>query len=719
MGDTLDYKINLDTSDLQREQMRMQMMAQQQAQAMAGTYSNMATPGDYSGNIVAQQQAMMMASQSAMQMSGMSGLDPRASYAQSAYMSSMQSMSPMTSNMVGLYGEPTMSPRFQSGADYQYPRGYIPGKPDFPENNMKSFAGNMGSYASAVGLNVASGMLGLGKGLGVGSAIDDPIYRQIQSMTENPMHQAASGVMSGMNHAANGAFMLASTASSFLLPAPISVPLNIGLMVGQQISENSFKGVNQYMEMGDYFRDAMAPNIRSNRLGGGPDGKQMAKFTRAMGKMAANDDRFTRDDEQNILKLGVDEGFMQSADNVDKAAKVVENLGRNLRSMYELGIKVKDTQSVVQQMNQMGVNMAGTGTAAQSFMGLTSLAAFQSSQTVNQMLPSLVQASSLFAQQGLAPSLGAQLHAMSQGVTGESIRGGVFSQEDRAYFGGQQGISDSLTRVYSNVNRSTMGNLMGLTMANNPSLAGKDITTSQMINQMNGFSDPNKYFELQMNMPELSRKIGEKDPSAFGSGMMKNIVNMMTSSMGKDKIGAGELYAMLMNQDIAGLTPQDARAFMKTVQGSDKAAAGAEESMLNKTRQIQLEGYRNMMSPFSEVGRKNLMEKAFEIPVSNFAANLQEKMYGASEWMEDKLISNTTGGEVIRTKKQTGSEFANNFMRTIRGQNTEDRDVYTGLNKVSKEIVESSAPDSVLKGVQRKMEAELKERTNDSIKLIE
>lgn len=716
MTEDLSYRIKIDTQEIDQQQMRMQMMAQQQA-SMIGSYSNSMNPQyGYGGSMIAQQQAMMMASQSAMGMGSMSGLDPRSVFAEEAYMSSMKRMSPMESNMVGLYGEPIMSPRYYTGSEYQYPRGFIPGAPEFPENNIRSFAANMGNYGMTLGANI----MGF-KGLGVGAPLDDPIYRQIQSMTEAPARQMVNAGLGAAQMLGNGAFMGASLMSSFKLPFMMASPLNFGLMAGQRVMSDSFKGVNDYIDTGEYFRDAMAPYIRSSRLGGGPNGHQLSDFTRKLSGMAASDERFTRDDYQNILKLGVEQGFMQTSNDVEKAGKVVENLGKNLRSMYELSIKVKDTQQIIQQASSLGINMATGTNSAQSFLGLTSLAAFQSGQTVSQMMPGLVQAGSLFAQQGLAPSLGGQLHAMAQGVTGEAIRGGAFSFEDLAYFGGKQGISESLTRVYANMNRSTLGNLMGLSMANNPELASKmgNISNGQLLNEMSGFSSPDKYFELQYRMPELSRNISDKNPSAFGSGMMKNIIRMMAHSMGQEKIGVGELYSMMMNPSLMGLTPQDARAQLKIIEGADTAYKGAQDSIINKSRQVQLEAFRSTANIWSESGRKNLMEKFIEKPIGDFAAYAQEKMYGISDWMEEGIFHVVTGGEVIKVNPQTGRGFTDRFMRGMRGENIESKDIQRELDDINKRRVDSASDDSVIKSVQRRLEKELKEQINSNREFLQ
>lgn len=702
--EVLSYKIDVDTSALQQEQMRMQMLAQQQTMSMAGAYSNMMyPPPDMGGMALAQQQAMQTAYQAGSGMASYGGLDPRGVLAQSAYMSSIAMMTPNQSNMVGLYGEPTMSPRFYTGSEYQYPRGFIPGRPDMPEKTFKSFARNSWGLGSTIG----SSAVGL-PGLGVGISLDDPIYRQVQSLTENSARQLSYGIIGGAHALGQGALMAGALASTATLGLGATL-VNAPLMLAGKGLEMSYRTVTDAIDMGDYFRDAMAPYMRSSRLGGGPDAKQTSKFIRGMGDIIGRDTTFTSDDYSNILKLAVDRGFMQSADTTEKALKVVDNLGKNLKSMYRLGLKIKETNEFAEQMSSIGVNLAGDRETAQKFASMMSLSAFQSGQTMAQMMPSLVQAGQMFAQQGLAPSIGAQLHAQSQGVTGESIRTGVFQQEDLAYYGGQKGISESVTRAYGNLNRSSLGQLLGMTMMNNPEMIGQmgNISQGQLIQQMGTFSDPNKYYELLLRQPELSRKIGEMDPNAYGTGMAKNFLNMYLQSTGKKKMGYGEFSAMLMSPDI-GMSPQDVRAFLKEVEGSDKSYEGARESMENKRRQVEMESYRNTTSILSETGRKNLFEKYFQKPLSNIAANVYETTGHLSEYMEEKLFEVTTGAHYRRVEPKTARERTNDLMSFLKGESAQtEKTVSKMVEDQAEKQLKNAAPDSVLKSMEKKLNDEL------------
>lgn len=700
----IKYKISLDDSDFQQKSQNLSMLAQQQANMLGNSYSglyNGAGGSDF-------QQNYMMSAQAANMMSSYGGLDPRRVFAEEAYTSSIQRSA--QSGISGMYGAPPVMSPYTYSQPYQYPRGFIPGRPDYPEY-QGSIAGSTGNMASNFGWNAAFSAVGASGFMGVGSKLDDPIFRQIQSMTEVPMRQAAEGGINAVGGLGKLALFGGQLASSRYLGMGPSMALNPAMYMAGKAIDYTTEGVKDYLDMGEYFRDSMSPYMRSTRLGGGPDYKQIQQFQQDMGKNVAKDTMFTRQDMANIEKLASDQGLFQTNNTVEKASKAIENIGKNLKDLFMVGGKISEVKGLVDNFNSMGVNLGSSTGNTSSFMSQMYLSAFQGSTTVAQMMPGMVQASQMAQTQGLAPMVGGLTHMKSTAMSGEAIRAGAFSQEDLAYYGNASGIAESSTRIMNNLSRSPVGNIMSLSMMNNPSLVGKQsgMGLSGLVGEIPSLGgDPSKYFELQMRMPEMSRMIAEKDSNAFGLGQLNTYVNAVSDTLGGKKLSTGEMYSILTNPNMVGATPQDARAIMKQIENAPNIAQSARESAFNKMRQVELEQLRAPMAVFSKEGMQNLLEKYTEEPIANLAASIQGKMGHGAEWLEDKFIHMTTGKDVIRSKALSADERINKIL-DLDGTSETTKILNEKKKEEAQKLIDGSGENSVYRGIQQKF----REQKND------
>lgn len=667
---------------------------------------------NFSGDLymmqLAQQQAQMMASQSAIAISNYGGLDPRRAFAEESYSSSIQRMS--QNSMVGLYGLPTMSP-YNFSQPFQYPRGYIPGKPDFPEYSG-SFFNSASNYAMTTASNAFFNKIGMGGYMGVGSRIDDPIFRQVQSMTEIPARQLADLTINTASNSAK-AVALATQAFSYMkLATAPSMILNPLMLAGAKAVDYAAEGIKDYLDMGEYFRDSMAPHMHGDRLGGGPNFNQIADLQKKMGKIIAQDKTFTRQDYAGIEKLAAEEGFLQTNNTIEKATKAIENIGKNLKSLYALGGKVADTVQYVEQLNQLGVNMAsGTG-APNQFLSQLSVSAFQSGRTMQEIMPRIAQAGQLAQIQGLAPMVGGLTQMKSEAMAGVGIRSGAFSQEDLAYYGNQQGIAESTTRLMSNITRSPIGNIMSLAMINNPDMIGnlQNIGLGGITSKIPGMANPSTYFNLQLRMPELSRMIAEKDPDAFGISQLSAYSNMVSDTMGGKKLTAGELYAILTNPNMIGASPQDARAMIKQIENAPAMAQSARDSMMNKLRQTEMETLR-YPGLLTTSGWQNMVEKYTEQPIANAASWIQRKMGHLAEVGEDLFIKAATGKDVIRSETLSTQDKVEQILG-LQDNTKITKELRDRKKEAANRLVESDFEGGLYKSTKSKMQQEFSDFSN-------
>lgn len=632
MNDEIKYKISIDDSDFDRVNSRIDSLSQQQAANIQNRYQQMNS--GYSGQ--AEYNAAMAGG------AGYGFLSPNRSFTQNAYSSALSKVGPpenlLQASMTGFYGEPSMSPVTPYMSQYNYPYHFIPGRPDFPEMNMKGFIGNTKNLLTQSVQSGLSSLIGVG---GFSGPLDTPVYRQRQMLTEGMAEQVINGALN-VSQFAQDSLMLGGlgAAAMGLSKLPIGAALGVGapaLMMGavgyEMVNKNFIQGVSQNLEINKYFRDATAPYIRSSRLGGGPDHNQQQEFIKKFSANVGDDKYFTRDDYTTLMQTANKAGMFQVINNPDQANEIIEKLGKNFKTMMSVSMKMNEALQSVDEFIGMGMSPSNDPAKFANYMGRISGNAFSAGQNVSSMLPGMVQAGQMYSYQNLSTRLGALIHSQNTGVIGETIRSGGIGIDDLSYFGGSEGLSASLTSGFAAINRTPLGMLMNMSMATNPNmykLMNKgNFSTNDLIMNMGNFSTPEKYLDLQYRMPEISKNF---DPTSSTAGQLLSYVNMYQSAMPGKKITPGEIYNLLLR---SGLPPKDAQSMMKVIENSDNAAVSSELSSVNKMRQVEMETNRTWFNPFKGSSYQNFAESLWE----KGAGNLSSKFIGAMGNLEHKFDS--------------------------------------------------------------------------------
>lgn len=634
MAEEIKYKASVDISDILSAQQQIDMLTMRQATNAFNSSKSFLGSGNVSldpSSQIAYNQAMSMATSAGM--NNYRALDTRSVFNQMLYSNSIAALGPPTNSMqqsmTGFYGEPTISPTNPYVSSYQYPYHFIAGKPDFPLMNKQGFMRNTMSL-------VGGGVNHMLFQQGINGSLDTPVYRQIQMLTEGLAEQSVMGLANAGKAIAGAGVIGAGTLASggiMALPGMLGAgamgvaagavgagTVALGTYAAYDQVRHLAGGVGEQLESAKFFRDSMAPYIRSNRLGGGPDYNQMKTFVQGNATNVANDMYFTRQDFDTLQQMAVSTGMMQVVKDPEGAVSAINNIAKNLKTLTTLGTATKSALEMADGFTTLGLNMGGSGGKFTDFATRLSVGAFQAGVTQTSMMPGLLQAGQLYSQQGLAPTLGASTHIQSQAMTGELLRSGGLNLQNLAYYGGRDGFSGALTTAFSTMNRTPIGQLMTLSMANNPNASNKilsgNFSTGNLINEMSGFGDPEKYLDLKYMTPELSQNFS---PEAMGPGQVLGMMRMYSDALGGKKLSPGTVAFML---ERTGLSPRDAGAFVKSIQGSAGAEMGSSISAANKLRQVEMENFRTPYNFFSSTFYKNLGEKLFEEPIAGISGGL-------------------------------------------------------------------------------------------------
>lgn len=648
----LDLKVNVDQSGLQQAVQQINMAAQQMANMSAGNAVNSSTPDSLQQMLSLQQNAVAMGAASGM---SQGYLDPQAVFSRNAYMGAVRGMesSSMSSGLGSLYGGTGVTPRpdLQS---YQYPYGMIAGTPDYMGSasignladaftdrgvrrasvsmSTNALAGTpfigdaMSAMASIPGVGSIFHQMGYGGNfLGSSSSLDMPVHRQIERSGD----RFGMGVAGSVLSSGGAALGMTSVAAGLLSLMPAIGPFATTALLGvgglASAGQSAFKSGRDYMDINQYYRDVMAPYMRSSRLSGGPSVSESVGFGEKFSDLVKDDWFLTRQDYTRATQIAAETGQLQTAGSLEGAIKAVESVGENIKTLYQVGVKAQGIVKTLDQLTTLGVSQDPKQLA--NLMGRISLSALQSGQTMDQAQANAYQAGNLFLQQGLSSNLGITTQAASQGFAGSILRSGAVSIDSLPHFGGRQGYESAFTNLVSNMNMSPFGQMVRMSIVNDHSqghegdlrrLDTGNYGMGDVTRTLKEFSDLNKIGIYRLEEPMAVEEINKKDPNAFSFKLASSYVNEIARALGKDKVGVGEITTYLRSN--LNMSDEQVRSFVSQIYNAETGATLANEDVMRKFRMLELEGSRASYDLTTARGRQQVYEGLFE-PIPAFVGN--------------------------------------------------------------------------------------------------
>lgn len=663
----MDIKVNLDHSDV--------LMKLQQLQSGINSHINTATSQMVDPY---QNMAAMMSLQQSARMPQMSMQNAIASQ---TYMQNIQNMpTSMYGSSLSLYGDPIVSPMTRYYQSYQYPQQFTPGSPQTITSNLSksgvipipvrwgyntlmssdvgsavAFTGGAAFLGGSLFANVnpyaraTMAMMGI-SGMTIGALkqaygaspflgntqLDIPMYRS-QEMTSEIMANIPSKLMLGAGEFATGSVAMGGMYGGLrALAGGLTGAGNLsklgygamgvasgGVALAGTLAHEFYSDMRDQIKTGEYYRDLSAPYIREGRLGGGATFQGSAELIRGMGKQFSEDRFLTRADVTKLLQVGAESGMYEVASNTDQIVRIMDNLGKGIKSLYTIGIKMNKTLETVDEFRNIGIDMGKDPSLLNRVAGRIGVQAFQAGYTPEYLIQASMDSARMFSQQRMSALTGFETHNLSQSIVGSGLRYGSIPMEDLSIYGGRQQMEASITSGFATLGRNPINQLAIMGMFTDKNLLEKFVTgkaqSSDLYNAV-GSMDIQKYQDLRMNMAHVTRKIQEKFPEVLNLGLLSFNTNQFKELYGR-KMSEGEMYSMLTKQ--MGLDSEQAESLMATVKSKDAVAKDTEQSILDMRSRILAESHRPYMT-LTPKGVTNLWENLTGSLTSGTAAFFQE-----------------------------------------------------------------------------------------------
>lgn len=643
----LNYKVNVDRSDVYQAINDIEQRAQQSAQSVSAMSSNvlaqiaqLQASAQYAPQVNTSPMMQMNAMQSAMYANSTMPFSPQSMMAQSAYQQQIMAMGPAQNaygpSMTTPFGTATINPFQSAGASaYRLPTMQMqqfgpPGQPGDPTRDRLLFGMGSGSMFNAARQSVW-GMVTGRPGFGNDNLEDlmaRNIERQQQYMSENVFNVGAGVASFGGSFAAGlpSEWAAGALARKMGLGTIAGIGARLGGGFAASTVFDSTYGYlenreRSYQEGAKDLREYTAPYIRGNRPGGGMTYKETLGMERDLAKQVGRDNFFNAEDYRTLINMAGETGMFQGIGSKDQAMKALDNMSKSVKTLYALGVKSRDhLQSIDMAFNQFGVSAAADPTKLANLFQTFAATAQSAGMSTAQMVQTVAPAAQAAMAQGLGPMAGAVMAAQNQGVAGGLFRSGALGGFDNAYFGGAQGFGNSLTQAQFAIMRSPMGSLLTSSMFAPGShtlqdvLAGKPVGPMTAMNSMSGFAaNPLGYIGLQARMPELTQDLGPQMQMASIQLYIQAFKQLAPGHVDKDgRINPNDFLGFLMS--VEGLPSDQALAMVKFLGNAQGAATDTRRSARDQQINLRMEGLRHP-------SLTRAFEKAQEYYVDPFAVN--------------------------------------------------------------------------------------------------
>lgn len=684
--------IDVDASKLHSEIQRLQLASQSFVQRQTNTITNDILSTPY--------MASAIFGGGTSHVRGGNYLDPNVAFKQHLTQHMLGGFvganSPFAPGVRGMYNEPLLYPSF-TPTDYNYPQGFLRGSPvfmsDYHKQSWGKFFHETGHLAGHVGLHA----LGIHIPPHGQYRYDLPVYSTFQKEADEfskalmkPIGAAESvvrfggSVLGGYGAATSmvslaglipGVGSLVSKLPRFLNPGLIPSLGLMGVELGLAELHRGMQVSREYMDIGQYMRDSSAPFIRSNRLSGGLSFEQSAQFQEKLGRSVAKDMWLSRSDYSDIIKLSNDAGYIQMFNSVDQISTAVDNIAGNVKALYQLGTKIKNTLETTKILSSIGIDLSQDATRNAALLSNISTAAFQAGKPVETLIQNLRSAGQMGLQQNLSMTTGVGAYTTSAGLTGELFRTGNLNMSTVALMGGKDNMEQNLMNVFMKMMRTPIGNITGMLMTQNYLRTGRiegQGSFNNFLNKMHTLASPEEYAKMQFLSPFITDEISKKDPSA----LIMNATNVYMDAYGQVLNPGGKMdpYLLAMALQKQGFTPEEVRTFLLNLKNAPEIAKNTRQSVHQQMVRTQLENARKrfgISSFFSQEGRQQIRERIFDPIYSDISGSLTRLQGKLSDWYMQKMLDWYAGGTTV----YNNDIDASNKIRNITDQITNNVDI--------------------------------------------
>lgn len=574
---TVRYRLTVDQSDVHSSIAEIQGAADRAASSVSAMASNMLSTlrgmtGDSFG--IAQGAVRDLASMS---------------YANAP----RPSMTSMGASMVGPTGLPSIN-LFRPGAygggyGYQFP--YTPSNAPYfappvspllhPNSPVvQAQARNLFSRGDGGFGNIGQSLYRLfmqGQGAIAGTSnLDESVYETVSRRSEAFGRNAGNflaGDLPGLGMMAAG-MMMGGPAG--LIAGAVGAPLaGMGIRAIEHFAR-------PYAEGADIFRERTAPYIQGSRLGPGLSARETVQTQRRLMDMAQHDKYFTAKDYRDIIEMSSESGVFQFTGSQQQAERAIEKMAENVKTLHTLGVKSRDMlKSLDKLMGGMGINI---GSDTQSVANVATYAAVTGRMAGIDTATNLERAqmtAQQFASQGLHPAFGGKVGMFNQGMAGGIARSGLGAGFIAAYFGGQEGLADSLNASYGAMARTPFGQMQLLARY------GAGMRGPMSINNMLGSlgnlaKDPYEFLAQQAFMPMLTKNASATDA-----------LEMFRDQLGELKNITGQTDARKLLAVFSQMNPGvDIQALALQLAGAGDVSANMRKQIMDQQNMLALESKR-------------------------------------------------------------------------------------------------------------------------------
>lgn len=335
-------------------------------------------------------------------------------------------------------------------------------------------------------------------------------------------------------------------------------------------------------------------NMTTAKIMGGPDvdtalgygfnyraARSLDKTLRAA---AADDSIFKEGDYRELMKLGIEYGQFDYAQNVEQYKRILKNLRNSMTTMMEVvgSTDFKDIMSDLKRMQTMGASASQYNNIArqeQTYARMTGL-------NHQQMVDTYGQAGALTYQQAGLNAMQGSLQAMANAANVTYMqRAGVIDPVTLARFGGVSGLTQRLTQQGAGVHQRLQDFILPALMNEDMTGLRTDIDIEKVLN------DPNSLEKLmqganRVNTPERMMNYQAHKHEAYTALMERvggdNIIRAGASQLGRT-FGMTGVKGLEMGLNALGMNPEEAAIYRNNLT-SDKVAAAAERTQLEAQR---------------------------------------------------------------------------------------------------------------------------------------
>ena len=641
----LRYRLTLDRTDVWSAVDDVEKAAQRIASSVSGLSANLvgnAMAANMPGGMPAAGSALSPAMNAVwlaqQQRLSMPSMNPYAAVAQDAYQQQIMAAgasplggfgpsltTPMGTATVNLFRPPAAGP-FNLPIDYLRQFGPT-GAPGDPGRSHLAYGTGAGSLFDMARMSLGMRMFGRISNNNLEDRMFHNLERRRESFAEN-VRDVRRFLTYELGPELGGAALGGMIGTAFGGPGVGAfVGGTIGGLGGMAVNATLGAVARPYENMSREFQQYTAPFIRGDRVGGGLDLRGRLGAMRDIARSVSGDSFFTSREYQDFIRVAGETGQFQFTGSTQQALDAVRNVRESVATLLKVGVAARDSMKTIDTLlNNMGISGQNPRMFANAMQNMA-ISAQSAGVSTAQMVQMAAPAAQLFMSQGIGPATGAQIYALNAAGAQAMFRGGTVGAVDNAYFGGAQGLAQSLTQGTAAMLRTPLGQ----TVMSGMFAPGGDLLRRMMQGGSVSFQDamgaagrqaqdPFMFGFKRLAQPWLTQQLGSQLQSGmddFSLGVFKDMFPNFVDPNGKV---SPEHYVMF-GQTAWGWTDDQTMAQYRKIQGGATQAMDIRRSARDAMAMDRME---NLRGPTLGRRLKKWWVDVAGVPATNLMADLGE-----------------------------------------------------------------------------------------------